>query len=72
MKAAASGVLYRMPPCDVPRGYASVVMLLAALLDALFDRPGCRGSESGRQHRSRRTAKDLRVYWAWGVRFVVC
>jgi len=28
-----------MPPCDVPRGYASVVKLLAALLDDLFDRP---------------------------------
>lgn len=40
MKEAASGVLGRLPPCDIPRGYASVVMLLAALLDDPFDRLG--------------------------------
>ena len=38
MKEAGSGVLGRLPPCDVPRGYASVVKLPAALLDDLFDR----------------------------------
>lgn len=48
MKEVASGVLCRMPPCDVPRGYASVGMLLAALLDDLFDRPGCPRDERGR------------------------
>ena len=59
MKEAASGVLGRTPPCDVPRGYASVVMLPAALLDDLFDRPGCRDAERGRRHRSRGARREL-------------
>ena len=39
---AASGVLGRTTPCDVPRGYASVVVLPAALLDALSEQPATR------------------------------
>ena len=42
MKEVASIVLGRMPPCDVPRGYDSVVKLPAALLNDVFDRPGYR------------------------------
>ena len=34
-----SVVLSRVPPCDVPQGYASVVPLPAALLDSLFEQP---------------------------------
>ena len=48
MKEAASGVLGRLPPCDLPRGYASVVRLPAALLDDLFDRPCCWRAERSR------------------------
>lgn len=36
---AASGVLSCASPCDVPQGYVSVVVLLAALLDSLSEQP---------------------------------
>ncbi len=52
MKEAASGVLGRLPPCDVPRGYGSVVKLPVALLDDLFDWLGYWRDERGRQRRS--------------------
>ncbi len=34
-----SVVLSRVPPCDVPQGYASVVPLPAALLGCHFEHP---------------------------------
>ncbi len=34
-----SVVLSRVPPCDVPQGYASVVPLPAALLGCHFEQP---------------------------------
>jgi hypothetical protein len=39
LKKAASGVLSRTSPCDVPQGYVSVAALPAALLDGLFEQP---------------------------------
>jgi len=39
LRKAASGVLSCAPPCDVPQGYASVVVLPAALLDCLSEQP---------------------------------
>ena len=59
MKEGASGALGCTPPCNVPRRYASVVMLPAALLDDLFDRPDRRVTKKGRQNRSRRASKEL-------------
>jgi len=37
LKQASSFVLGRVPPCDVPQGYASVVPLPPALLGCLFE-----------------------------------
>jgi hypothetical protein len=39
LKKSASFVLSRASPCDVPRGYASVAELPAALLNGLFEHP---------------------------------
>ncbi len=36
-RKAASGVLGRTPPCNVPRGYASVDVFPAALLTAFLN-----------------------------------
>jgi len=52
MKEVAGIVLGRMPSCDVPRGYASVVKFPVALLDDLFDWLGYWRDERGRQRRS--------------------
>ena len=58
MKEAAGIVLGRLPPCDVSRGYDSVVKLPAALPDDLFDRPGW-GHKNGRQTCPRPAPKEL-------------
>ena len=39
LKMTPSVVLSRVPPCDVPQGYASVVPLPAALLGCHFEHP---------------------------------
>ena len=39
LKMTPSVVLSRVPPCDVPQGYASVVPLPAALSESLFEQP---------------------------------
>ena len=39
---SSSVVLSRVPPCDVPQGYASVVPLPAALLGCHFEHPARR------------------------------
>jgi hypothetical protein len=39
LKMTPSVVLSRVPPCDVPQGYASVAPLPAALLGCHFEQP---------------------------------
>ena len=39
LKMTPRVVLSRVPPCDVPQGYASVVPLPAALLGCHFEHP---------------------------------
>jgi len=39
LKMTPCFVLSRVPPCDVPQGYASVVSLPAALLGCHFEHP---------------------------------
>ncbi|MGH7260986.1 MAG: hypothetical protein ACREI9_09935, partial [Nitrospiraceae bacterium] len=39
LKKAASGVLGRLSPCDVPKLYASVARLPAVLLNGPFEHP---------------------------------
>ena len=45
LKMTPSVVLSRVPPCDVPQGYASVVPLPPALLGCHFEHP----AQSARQ-----------------------
>jgi hypothetical protein len=42
-----SVVLSRVPPCDVPQGYASVVPLPVALLGCHFEHPASEPDEEG-------------------------
>ena len=42
LKIPSSCVLSRMPPCDMPQGYASAVPLPAALLEKILNRLGSR------------------------------
>jgi hypothetical protein len=44
-RCSSSVVHSRVPPCDVPQGYASVVPLPAALLGCHFERPASEPDE---------------------------